>query len=227
MKLLVLYSDESYNPCSLRREPFLPNLTVKETYKTLIRPLVKQPTARKSIESVLQRNDIDWATVYLLPQKTTIESRMRIFQYKILNNILYLNNRLYKFGYVESPLCSLCNSETETMIHLFCRCSKTLQLWSSLSNWCKECLTMPTLEPSTAILGFWNINDKESKLINHILILFKYFIYANRNIKHAANFYALKLFISSVHNIERKIAFNKRSLEQHFSKWQPIASLVD
>ena len=34
MKLLVLYSDEGYNPCSLKREPFLPNLTVEETYKT-------------------------------------------------------------------------------------------------------------------------------------------------------------------------------------------------
>ena len=159
---------------------------------------MKQPTAQKSIESVLQRNDIDWATVYLLPQKTTTESRMRIFQDKILNNILYLNNRFYKFGYVESPLCSLCNSETETMIHLFCHCSKTLQLWISLSNWCKECLTLPTQEPSTAILGFGNISDEKSKLINHILILFKYFIYANRNIRHAANFHALKLYISSV-----------------------------
>ena len=80
MKLLVLYSDEGYNPCSLRREPFLPNLTVKETYKTLIRPLVKQPTAQKSIENVLQRND--WATVYLLPQKTTIESKCAFFSRK-------------------------------------------------------------------------------------------------------------------------------------------------
>ena len=69
MKLLVLYSDDGYNPCNLTREPFLPNLTVKETYRTLIRPLVKQPTAQKSIESVLPRNDVDWATVYLLPQK--------------------------------------------------------------------------------------------------------------------------------------------------------------
>ena len=76
---------------------------------------MQQPTAQRSIEHILQMNDIDWATVYLLPQKTTIESRMRIFQYKILNNILYLNNRLYKCGYVESPMCSLCNSETETM----------------------------------------------------------------------------------------------------------------
>ena len=160
----VLYSAEGYNPCRLRRKPFLRNLTVKETYKTLIRPLVQQPTAQKSIESVLQRNDTDWATVYLLPQKT-IESRMRIFQYKILNNILYLNNRLHKFGYIESPLCSLCNPETETMTHLFCHCSKTIQLWSSLSNWCKEYLTLPMLEPSAAILGFWNINDEKSKLI--------------------------------------------------------------
>ena len=87
MKLLVLYFAEGYNPCSLRREPFLPNLTVKENYKTLMMPLVKQPTAQKSIESVLLRNDTDWATVYLLPQKTIIESRMPIFHYKILNNI--------------------------------------------------------------------------------------------------------------------------------------------
>ena len=154
MKLVILYSAEGYNPCSLRREPFLPNPTVKETYKTLIRPLVQQPTAQKSMESVLQRNTTDWATVYLLPQKTTIESRVRIFQYKILNNILYLNNRLHKFGYIESPLCSLSNSERETMTHLFCHCSKTIQFWSSLSNWCKECLTLQTLEPSTAILDF-------------------------------------------------------------------------
>ena len=98
----VLYSAERYNLCSLRREPFLPNLTVKETYKTLIMNLVKQLTAQKSIESVLQRNDIDWATVYSIPQETTIESRMRIFHYKILNNVLYLNNRLHKFSYIES-----------------------------------------------------------------------------------------------------------------------------
>ena len=123
-------------------------------WRILIRSLVQRPNAQKSIESVLQRNDIDWATVYLLPQKTTIESRMRIFQYKILNNILYLDNRLPKFGYVESPLCSLCNSETETMTHLFCHCSESIQLWSSLSNWCRECLILPTLEPSTVVLGF-------------------------------------------------------------------------
>ena len=100
---------------------------------------------------------------------------MRIFQYQILNNILYLDNRLYKFGYVKSPICSLCNSETETMTHLFCHCIKTDQMWNSLTSWCKGRLTLPVLEPSTAILGFFDIRGEKSKLINHILVLFKFF----------------------------------------------------
>ena len=198
MNLFSLHLAESCSPCSPSRGHFLPDLTDKRTYKTLIRPLVQQPTAQRSIKRILQMKNIDWATVYLLPQKTTIESRMRIFQYKILNNILYLNNRLYKFGYVKSLMCSLCNSETETMTRLFRHCSKTDQMWNSLTSWCKGGLTLPVLEPSAAILGFFDIRDEKRKLINHILILFKVFLYANRKIKHAVNFHALKLFISSL-----------------------------
>ena len=153
---------------------------------------------------------------------------MRIFQHKILNNILYLNNRLYKFGHAESPMCSLCNSEIETMSHLFCHCSKTDQMWKSLTSWCKDCLTLPLLEPCTAILGFCDIRDKKaSSLTISLHYLFKYFIYANRNIKHTVNFYALKLFISSVQNIGQKIAFKGNRLVQHFSKWQSIVHLID
>ena len=61
------------------------------------------------------------------------------------------------FGYVEFPMCSLCNSETETMTHLLCRCSKTDQMWNSLTSWCKGCLSLPVLELSIAILGFFDI----------------------------------------------------------------------
>ena len=186
---------------------------------------MQQPTAQRSIERVLQMNNIDWATVYLLPQKTTTESRMRIFQYKIMNNILYLNNRLYKFGYVESPICSLCNFETEIMTHSFCYCSKTDQMWNSLTIWCKDWFTLPLIEPSTANLGFCDIRDEKHKHINHILTLFKYFLYGNRNIKHTVNLYALKLFISSVQKIEQKIAFIGNRLDKQFSKWQQIAHL--
>ena len=52
---------------------------------------------------------IDWTEIYMLPRLVTHNAYMRSFQYKILNNILYLNKKLHIFGIKSSPLCSLCN----------------------------------------------------------------------------------------------------------------------
>ena len=44
---------------------------------------------------------------------------MRSFQYKILNNVLFLNKKLYTFGIKPSPLCSFCNLYDETPFTYF------------------------------------------------------------------------------------------------------------
>ena len=54
-----------------------------------------------------------------------ININLRIFQYKLLHNILYLNEMLYKFGKNLSPPCSFCMEEPEDPIHLFHSCIKT------------------------------------------------------------------------------------------------------
>ena len=114
------------------------------------------------------------------------------------------------------------------MTYLFCHCSKTDQMWNSLTGRCKDCLSLPPglplLEPSTVILGFCDIRDEKSKLNNHILTLFKYFLYANRNIKHAVNFHALKLFISSVQKIEEKLLSRDTDLTNTFPNGNQLST---
>ena len=100
----------------------------------------------------------------MIPQMVTVESKLRIFQYKVLNNILYLNDRLYKMGIVQTPLCSLCKQEKETVIHLLCQCHVTRQLWCSLSDWLQGVLRLPPLEPVTAILGSWDLENEANVL---------------------------------------------------------------
>ena len=41
-------------------------------------------------------DDFDWTKIYDLPRKTTVDTRLRMFQYKILNNVLYLNENVFK-----------------------------------------------------------------------------------------------------------------------------------
>ena len=112
----------------------LDNLAAKIVYEILIQPIKRNPTAQRTMEALLQEPNIEWSLVYMLPRKVTIETSTRIFQYKNLNNILYLNNRLYKMTITESPLCSLCGNDSETILHFFCHCSITHNLWTQMQN---------------------------------------------------------------------------------------------
>ena len=38
--------------------------------------------------------EIEWKCIYLIPPRVTIDTNLIIFQYKILNNVLYLNEKL-------------------------------------------------------------------------------------------------------------------------------------
>ena len=43
----------------------------------------------------------------MLPDIVTKDSRLRIFQYKLLNNVLYLNKILAMFGKIDLPVLLL------------------------------------------------------------------------------------------------------------------------
>ena len=55
----------------------------------------------------------------------TVHIKLRVFQYKILSNIIFVNNMLFKFRKVESQLCSFFKAEDGTYMHLFYMYRKT------------------------------------------------------------------------------------------------------
>ena len=72
--------------------------------------------------------EIEWKCIYLMSCCVTIDTNLCIFQYKMLNNVLYLNEKLFKFKIVSSPLCSFHNLENETPMHLFYSCNQAKSL---------------------------------------------------------------------------------------------------
>ena len=125
----------------------------KMAYLKLIQPLSKPPTSQLYFEKVLDFGKVEWKKVYMLPRIVTMDSSLRSFQYIILNDILYLNERPYKFNIVESPLCSLCGACNESIEHLFCTCTVIPRLWDQLKSWMHEVISFPISEPKTVILG--------------------------------------------------------------------------
>ena len=154
----------------------MPFITSKTAYQILLKSLVRPATAQSSLESSLHLTNADWKKVYMLPRLTMIESSLRSFQYKILNNILFLNERLYKFNVVTSPLCSLCKEKNESVSHLFCYCQETRRLWHQLQKWFPDYGNLPHLEPQMIILGIWDGDKPDKILISHMILLFKCYI---------------------------------------------------
>ena len=70
-------------------------------------------------------------------------------------------------------------------------------------------LVLPALEPSIVKSRGWNTKNENNVLVNHVVLLFKYFIYKKRTNKHAINIHALKNYIKFLQKIEQRIARKK------------------
>ena len=112
----------------------LDKLTAKKIYSILISALKNQPTSQSYVESSFPNYTFDQKQIYLLSQIITINSYQQNFQYKILQNILYLPKKLYIFGKIDSLPYSICRANHKTALYLFCDCVRASQLWRCFSQ---------------------------------------------------------------------------------------------
>jgi len=127
----------------------------KMFYWKLIKRKVKKPTSQIYISAKLGDAGIDWTSVYSRLYKSTIDTKLRAFQFKILNNCLYLNQKLYMFKLVDSPKCNFCFNQNETIEHLFVECCETKTFYLKCKNWLKLTqVNLPELNFKNALLGY-------------------------------------------------------------------------
>ena len=190
----------------------------------VIATISKTSNSTKSLERMLGLEDVDWSRIYLLPRATTIKSSLRSFQYKILNNTLYLNERLFKLNAVESPQCSLCKQFRESVLHLFCTCSVTRSLWVQFCLWASSANILLTsyLDPQYCILGMYRQELQDQVIVNHLILLFKRYIYLKKGDKNAPNLTGLKAYINCIEKLERNTASKNKKLEYHYKKWNKL-----
>ena len=99
-----------------------PNYPLRIIYSILISNIVDKPTLNIYFEKLFESITLDWSKMYLLPRLATIDTTLYSFQYKILNNVLFLNKNLYNFEITDTALCSFCKAFEETPIRVFYDC---------------------------------------------------------------------------------------------------------
>jgi len=98
---------------------------------------------------------IDWSKSYSLPFLCTRESKLRIFQFKLLHRRISTNRYLFKIGLSPSELCSFCNNSSETLLHLFWECPQVKTFWNDVKKWLGNFLCFPTKRFSLQLCFFF------------------------------------------------------------------------
>ena len=73
----------------------LEKLSSKELYSLLISEREHQPTSQRFFDNLFPNIELPWTEIYLTVRKATANSYLRCFNYKIINNVIYLNKKLF------------------------------------------------------------------------------------------------------------------------------------
>ena len=203
------------------------NLQSKSLYESFVFKISSTPTAQKKYNEAFNTHtsQLDWEKIYLLPFKTTLDTKLREFQYKILNRILYTNEMLFRFKKVDSPLCDFCENELETVEHLFFLCTKVRIFWEDLKAVLNSLNISVDLEIKDVLFGILDTSNINI-LVNYIVLESKHFIYRCKLNKGSLSLRLLVDKFRKTFQTERFVARKNDKLDFHDKKWKPLLPLI-
>ena len=201
------------------------DVSSKQIYRFFLEKKQTTPTAKVRLAAKYPNIDIDWKGVYSLAFRTTLESKLREFQFKILNRIVFTNEKLFRFGMADSPTCAFCQTEVESLEHLLFSCKVSSKFWKHVLSWLRDYnVFVENIKEEDVIFGKFDIAD-DFFLFNHILLLVKFYIYSQKCQNVLPSLQGFIARTESVYNIELHIARKRNKLNNHFKKWEKLISV--
>ena len=217
--LPALKFDQNYFYLEIKKEKVdISKVKSRYIYKTLLsKKCYKTNRAVSRYEKLYNTETfkLDWKKFFLIPNKTTLYTKLCEFQFKILNKILYTNDLLYKIGKVKSPLFDFCQSDLETTEHLLFHCHFVKRFWNEMNVLlkAKNILSKP-LKIEEVI--FEICEDKPNVLLaNQIILNGKYYIYYSKQNNSPLSFKSFIQRTKTIYYTESIIAKENKQLVYH------------
>ena len=162
---------------------------------------------------------------FILPHSVALESYVKAFQYKILNNILYTNTKLCKIGFRADDLCTFCEAERETLYHLLYQCTYARQFWNDFKlYWFCLANQVVHLTLENVLFGRLSTQCPSHTLLNYLIIIGKLFLWDCRRKQIHPKIQGYQNKIAIKYEIERKI--NKKNFfeKKWIFKWKGMVN---
>ena len=122
----------------------------------------------------------------------------------------------------ESDKCVLCQTEVKSIEHLLFSRKISSVFWKHVLSWLRDNnVIVENLKEEDIIFGKFDVGD-DFLLVNHILLLGKYYIYSQKCQKGMPSLQGTR----RVYDIELYIARKRGTLNKHLSKWEKLINIM-
>ena len=161
-----------------------------------------------------------------MPFVVTTETKLSIFQYKIIHDILPTNSLLFKRKIIDTTKCPLCQDQIHDIRRMIVKCLFVITFWHHFHKWYTFGDDLKrSLSPTEILYGV--IRRKKLNIaLNHIVIIAKFHIYKSNINEIPPNFQAFLSLLKAKINIEKYIAFASHARESFSNKWGTVLSTI-
>lgn len=188
-------------------------------YRTLIKDVTENPN--NLIEKWSNELQVDMDNDFLHNcfseiYASSIMTKIRNFQFRLIHRIMGINSKLYKWGIVESNKCCLCQQEEETYIHLFWYCPKVVQFWKKIKDWIKlNSDTEINFSPAEILLG---TPQEIEPVVDMVFTIGKMVIYYCKMNNSEPSFQYFIKRVNNTKSIEKYIAVKNECMSKYKKK---------
>ena len=145
---------------------------------------------------------------------------MRDFQYRLLVNSIYVNDRLFHWKLVETQKCEHCEHK-QTILHLLWECEHAQKIWADLNRYLKDYTLIEidevTISPKTIFLN--NVHSIPGHIANLFVLIIKQSMFAAKCLGEKLTFQSIVNQIELYYQSERYYAYMNGKQAKHVKKW--------
>ena len=208
----------------------LQELTTKEVYWHLLKKICKRPTSENSWEEEtgLNFDEKEWESIYTNVLKTTRDTKLISFHFKITHRILACKRNLYRWKIKLDNICDLCQNEIDSIEHHLLACPQILPFWDSFFHWWKTTMKMSfPVDTYEVIFGIPNPNNDVTIMqLNYMLLQATYYIYVGRQRSAKADLYEYLMICKKELRICQINLTAKGQEAKYASIWEPLFDVI-
>lgn len=157
-------------------------------------------------------NNTTWKDIYTRVHSTSLNVKLKDFQYRFLHDALANGYWLYKWKIRDTDTCTLCG-EVDNIRHVYWNCETTQQFWISFRNWWVEKQGEIEIDVNDVFYG------TDNELLCHLIFAAKRHIYVQRISDKPPNINAYNEMVEHIKTLELYIARKNNKYGDWLEKW--------